>query len=863
MIRRGLFAAAAGALLLVIAAPAALGSPYIQAHRGGSLVEGVPTYGENTLPAFEAAAEAGFVLELDTKLTADGVPVVIHDPALDRTTDCAGLVRSLTAAQLRAQCRSDILGTEGNSVALAPGDPRRVPVPTLEEVLELAVEHGSVLNLEIKNVPTDADFDLTLGFAEAVVDVLEASPLPRSRLIVQSFWPLNLLPAQSQLPGAETSLLTLAALNDGGPAAAMLAGNEWVSPAWPVSPVYVAEAHALGRQVVPYTLDAEADISAAITAGVDAVISNDPTRARRINKALEPAAPQLPPPPSESQCAAARANRTAPAIDALDPEPGAPRVFAMQPKQELRHVTSYESFRIKIECMIREQVVPQMASERPNVVAFNEDIGLMTIATGSRGRLTRDIFGDPSLAGACSPAGVPCAALGALGSVGVSYGPPLTLYRLRFPISGLVSAPFVAATDTFGRGWMQTFSLLAKRYGVYILGSNNQAPFRESRDPVEIAAFADPDQPAPDSVFVATKGEVYNEVFMWGPEDVREEGPRPLRNVVAQNKKVPLTPIEEQLQLTPGPSTGPDAIENLRPFRIPGTDARIGFATSKPAFEYDGDASPSSFGQALAPGIDPCSDTDAYYMRCLDRLGTNLVMQDEANGGGQWPGTSGEGAWQPLEWMRSTWRTAADPTVSFAYNVTPFMVGNLADLGFDGQTSITQRGLDANPGCHYIGNSSFMPGPPENDPARLQPYAGPKGEFLAIVPWVRPDGPRDELREVGGRLAPGSGDQLENDYLETAIVADLPFPPDPSRAGCLTGSQPGPGPGPGPGSGPSPGSGTGLTPQSGTGVPGAAARRGKRRCKKLRSRHKRKRCTRKLRRRTSSAGSSASRPGPA
>ena len=133
--------------------------------------------------------------------------------------------------------------------------------------------------------------------------------------------------------------------------------------------------------------------------------------------------------------------------------------------------------------------------------------------------------------------------------------------------------------------------------------------------------------------------------------------------------------------------------------------------------------------------MDPCSDTSKYYMRCLDRLGANVVMQDEAN-----PGPLGRRAapfWQPLDWMRSTWRAASDPTVSFDYNVTPHLVGQLGDLVFDGQTAITQRGLRGR-GCNYVGNSRFMPGPPENDPASLAPYAGPKREFLALAPWVTP-----------------------------------------------------------------------------------------------------------------------------
>ena len=174
-------------------------------------------------------------------------------------------------------------------------------------------------------------------------------------------------------------------------------------------------------------------------------------------------------------------------------------------------------------------------------------------------------------------------------------------------------------------------------------------------------------------------------------------------------------------------------------------------------------------------------------MRCLDKLGANVVMQDEANPG-RWTGEDGDGIqkWQPLSWMTSTWRAAADRSVSFDYNVTPHMVGNLADLAFDGQTAITQRAC-AGRRCHYIGNRRWIEGEDRPD---LKDEAGRKREFLAIAPWVRRDGPRDDLRAVGDKLAPGSGDRLENDYLETAVVADLTFPRDPRpgrlRAGAGT-----------------------------------------------------------------------------
>ncbi len=277
-------------------------------------------------------------------------------------------------------------------------------------------------------------------------------------------------------------------------------------------------------------------------------------------------------------------------------------------------------------------------------------------------------------------------------------------------------------------------------------------------------------------MFVATSRKVYNEALLWAPADVRSHGPPMLRNVVARNRNVPLTPIENALGFAPGPAKGAAAVANLKPYALPGTRARLGFATSLPAFTY---------GDPPA-GMDPCEDTALYYMRCLDRLGANVVIQDEANPG-RWTGADGDGIeqWQPLSWMTSTWRAVADPTVGFDYNVTPMLVGNLADLEFDGQSAITQRGAPAGggPGCHYIGNESWIDGEDRPD---LTDEAGAKAEFLALAPWVSVDGPRAELRATGARLAPNSGDRLENDYVETALIADLPLPADPARPRCVT-----------------------------------------------------------------------------
>ena len=275
MLARLLIACAA----LLALAPSALAAPQLHANRGGTVANGKPLFAEESIRAYKQAARHGFVLEVDAKLTEDGVPVALHDATLDRTTNCTGELRTFTLAELRA-CRTDVLGSPGSPLRTRPA-PRSEPILTIAELLDYARGAGAKVNLEIKNVPTDPDFDSTPAYANRVMDAVLASRIPRSQLLIQSFVAPNLDVARQRMPGVATSLLSVQAINE--PFLEAAADNDYdvISPEWPVSPDYVRRAHGLGLDVAPFTLDEATDVRAAAAARVDALITDDPLMAAR------------------------------------------------------------------------------------------------------------------------------------------------------------------------------------------------------------------------------------------------------------------------------------------------------------------------------------------------------------------------------------------------------------------------------------------------------------------------------------------------------------------------------------------------------------------------------------------------------
>lgn len=119
-----------------------LNLPQIIAHRGAS--HAAP---ENTLAAVELAYhENARWVEVDVKLAADGVPILMHDATLDRTTNLSGPVNAKAAAML------------ATADAGSWFDPRFADagVPALDALLDFAIEHEMGLNLEIKPNPNEA-----------------------------------------------------------------------------------------------------------------------------------------------------------------------------------------------------------------------------------------------------------------------------------------------------------------------------------------------------------------------------------------------------------------------------------------------------------------------------------------------------------------------------------------------------------------------------------------------------------------------------------------------------------------------------------------------------------------------------------
>lgn len=118
--------------------------PRVIAHRGANSL--AP---ENTLPAFCLAAEQGASwIEFDVQLSSDGIPVIMHDETVDRTTYSTGKVCELSTAELISLDANKMITDYQGPVA---------NVPTLAQALQLCNEYNLQANIELKSFGVEAE----------------------------------------------------------------------------------------------------------------------------------------------------------------------------------------------------------------------------------------------------------------------------------------------------------------------------------------------------------------------------------------------------------------------------------------------------------------------------------------------------------------------------------------------------------------------------------------------------------------------------------------------------------------------------------------------------------------------------------
>lgn len=268
------------------------------AHRGYS-----GKFDENTILAFKKAIEYNANgIEADVQLSKDGIPVIIHDETLDRTTNGHGFVKDYTFDELRIfrtksvprvqALKDDALeervrlevennGKFGES-RIGEYSASEVEylknrcgeeIPALRELLEL-VAHSDlkVLNLELKNSVIEYN-----GLEKKVLDMIDEFDL-RDRIIISSFNHSSLLKVK-ELQGSRG--IVLGALTEtilvNVPKYLRSISVECYHPYFPsvLNQEYMKEIKESGIKINTYTVNSVADMKKVISAGVDGIITNE------------------------------------------------------------------------------------------------------------------------------------------------------------------------------------------------------------------------------------------------------------------------------------------------------------------------------------------------------------------------------------------------------------------------------------------------------------------------------------------------------------------------------------------------------------------------------------------------------------
>ena len=226
------------------------------AHRGaGKLAP------ENTLAAFRLGAGFGYrAFECDVKLSRDGVPFLLHDATLERTTSGQGSAADRTLAELQRLDAGSWLGPAW------AGE----PPPTLEAIARYVIANGFVLDLEIKPTPG-------LEGETGKVVAREAQRLWAGRAVpplLSSFQPASLAAARDAAPALPRALL-LDELHAGWFDAALALGCVGVvTDRRLMDGAVAARLHAAGLRALCYTVNDAAEAERLLAAGVDGIVTD-------------------------------------------------------------------------------------------------------------------------------------------------------------------------------------------------------------------------------------------------------------------------------------------------------------------------------------------------------------------------------------------------------------------------------------------------------------------------------------------------------------------------------------------------------------------------------------------------------------
>lgn len=257
--------------------------PLVIAHRGAS-----DDHAEHTVAAYQRAIDDGADgLECDVRLTADGVPVCMHDRRIDRTSGDRGVVSAKTYSELASLDYSSWKERGGASGAYDddPDDLADDAPPNTEGLLRLDGLIGMILAADRPiDLSIETKHPVRFGglVEERVIAVLRRCNLLAAESLTQvrmmSFSEVALRRVRALAPGLPTAFLMervpVRCRTGWLPSGARIAG-----PSMQIvraHPEYVARVHSAGSAVHVWVADQPEDVDLCLSLGVDAIITNRP-----------------------------------------------------------------------------------------------------------------------------------------------------------------------------------------------------------------------------------------------------------------------------------------------------------------------------------------------------------------------------------------------------------------------------------------------------------------------------------------------------------------------------------------------------------------------------------------------------------